>query len=54
MALVTAKVFLVDMGGLAGLCRVPSFLGLGLSLIPLGRVYQRIGARRAEPDPVVP
>lgn len=54
MALVTAKVFLVDMGGLAGLWRVLSFLGLGLSLIALGRVYQRIGARRADPDPVVP
>ena len=54
MALVTAKVFLVDMGGLAGLWRVLSFLGLGLSLIALGRVYQRIGARRVDPDPVVP
>ena len=53
MALVTAKVFLVDMGGLTGLWRVLSFLGLGLSLIGLGRVYQQIGARRAAgPDPV--
>ena len=54
MALVTAKVFLVDMGGLTGLWRVLSFLGLGLALIGLGRLYQRIGAWRAAPVPLVP
>ena len=52
IALVTAKVFLVDMGGLTGLWRVLSFLGLGLSLIGLGRLYQRIAARRVAPDPL--
>ena len=48
VALVTAKVFLVDMGGLTGLWRVLSFAGLGLALIGLGRIYQRIGARRPD------
>jgi uncharacterized membrane protein len=40
--MVTAfKVFLIDMRGLTGLLRVASFLGLGLTLIAIGRVYQR-------------
>jgi uncharacterized membrane protein len=34
------KVFLFDMAGLTGLYRVGSFLGLGLSLITIGFVYQ--------------
>ncbi len=50
MALVTAKVFLVDMGGLTGLWRVLSFLGLGLTLIGLGSLYGRFVARPAGPD----
>jgi len=41
IGLVTAKVFLIDMAGLAGLWRVMSFLGLGLALIALGAVYRR-------------
>lgn len=41
IALVTFKVFLVDMDELVGLWRVLSFLGLGLALIGLGAVYQR-------------
>jgi uncharacterized membrane protein len=41
IALVAAKVFLIDMAGLAGLWRVLSFLGLGLALIGLGAVYRR-------------
>ncbi|KAA5611037.1 DUF2339 domain-containing protein [Rhodovastum atsumiense] len=40
-ALVTGKAFLLDMGDLAGLWRVLSFLGLGLALIALGAVYRR-------------
>ncbi len=36
-----AKVFLLDMAGLEGLYRVASFLGLGLSLVAIGFVYQR-------------
>jgi uncharacterized membrane protein len=35
------KVFLFDMAGLTGLYRVGSFLGLGLSLIGIGFIYQR-------------
>ncbi|HEX4369511.1 MAG TPA: DUF2339 domain-containing protein [Rhodopila sp.] len=41
IGLVCAKVFLIDMSGLAGLWRVLSFLGLGLALIGLGAVYRR-------------
>ena len=41
VALVTAKIFLIDMAGLTGLGRVLSFLGLGLALIALGAVYRR-------------
>jgi uncharacterized membrane protein len=41
MALVVAKVFVVDMSGLDGLWRVLSFLGLGLALIGLGAAYRR-------------
>ena len=35
------KVFAVDMAGLTGLFRVASFLGLGLTLIGIARIYQR-------------
>ena len=41
IGLVCAKVFLIDMAGLAGLWRVLSFLGLGLALIGLGTAYRR-------------
>jgi uncharacterized membrane protein len=41
IGLVCAKVFLIDMAGLAGLWRVLSFLGLGLALIGLGAAYRR-------------
>jgi uncharacterized membrane protein len=41
IALVTFKVFLVDMDALVGLWRVLSFLGLGLALIGLGAIYRR-------------
>jgi uncharacterized membrane protein len=45
VALVAAKVFIVDMSELDGLWRVLSFLGLGLSLIALGTVYRRLADR---------
>ncbi len=35
------KVFISDMAGLEGLYRVASFLGLGLSLVAIGWIYQR-------------
>jgi len=41
IALVCAKVFLIDMADLTGLWRVLSFLGLGLALIGLGVVHRR-------------
>jgi uncharacterized membrane protein len=41
VGVVCAKVFLIDMGGLTGLWRVLSFLGLGLALIGLGVVHRR-------------
>jgi uncharacterized membrane protein len=49
IALVTFKVFLVDMDTLVGLWRVLSFLGLGLALIGLGAIYRRfvVGRERA-------
>ena len=41
VALVSLKVFLVDMGELTGLLRVASFLGLGLVLIGLAALHRR-------------
>jgi uncharacterized membrane protein len=53
IALVAAKVFLMDMSELGGLWRVLSFLGLGLSLIGLGAVFRRfVAGRPATPDPL--
>lgn len=54
--LTVAKVFLSDMADLTGLLRVASFLGLGLSLVGIGFLYQRfvfpIGrAEEAGPEP---
>jgi uncharacterized membrane protein len=41
-----SKVFLIDASDLTGLYRVASFLGLGLSLIGIGWLYQRLLFRR--------
>ncbi|NNE22959.1 MAG: DUF2339 domain-containing protein, partial [Rhizobiales bacterium] len=41
LVLVVLKVFLSDMAGLGGLYRVASFMGLGLSLVGIGYLYQR-------------
>jgi uncharacterized membrane protein len=47
--LAVLKVFLIDASGLTGLYRVASFLGLGLSLIAFGYLYQRfVLVRRVE------
>jgi uncharacterized membrane protein len=40
--LAVAKVFLFDMAGLTGLWRAFSFIGLGIVLIGIGLVYQRV------------
>ncbi|MDX1681920.1 MAG: DUF2339 domain-containing protein, partial [Phycisphaeraceae bacterium] len=50
MLVAIAKVFLLDTRQLQDLYRVLSFLGLGLSLIGLGWVYQRFVFREREPD----
>ena len=42
VALTVAKVFVIDMSGLAGLWRVAAFLGLGLSLAALAWINARI------------
>lgn len=47
--LVVLKVFLVDASGLTGLYRVASFLGLGLTLMGLGYLYQRFVLKRSIP-----
>ena len=58
IGLTVLKAFLVDMGGLGGLWRVLSFLGLGLALIALGWVYRRFvvapGPVLTPPAPVPP
>jgi uncharacterized membrane protein len=43
------KIYLLDMSDLSGLFRVASFLGLGLTLIAIGRIYQRFVFRPMEP-----
>jgi uncharacterized membrane protein len=42
VVLATAKVFLIDLAGLTGAWRAFSFIGLGLTLIGIGAVYQRV------------
>ncbi|HEY4941452.1 MAG TPA: DUF2339 domain-containing protein [Rhizomicrobium sp.] len=49
LVVVALKVFLLDMGDLSGLYRVGSFLGLGLSLVGIGLVYQRFVFPRPAP-----
>lgn len=46
LALVTVKVFVIDMSKLDGLWRVLSFLALGLGLIALGALYRRLAIGR--------
>jgi uncharacterized membrane protein len=45
LVLVILKIFFVDMGGLAGLLRALSFMGLGLSLLGLAFVHQHLVRR---------
>jgi uncharacterized membrane protein len=66
--LTIAKVFLIDMAGLAGIWRALSFIGLGLVLVGIGYLYQRLlfpgvrnqrsgvgaGASAAPPTPDAP
>jgi uncharacterized membrane protein len=50
----TAKVFLVDLAGLSGPFRALSFIGLGLALVGIGWLYQRLLFPRAPHPPVSP
>ncbi len=45
LALVIAKLFLVDMSDLQGLLRVASFLGLGLCLLGISYLHQKLKAQ---------
>jgi uncharacterized membrane protein len=52
IAAVVCKVFLLDMAQLTGALRAASFLGLGVTLIVIGRIYQRLLTMRpATPEP---
>jgi uncharacterized membrane protein len=42
IALTIAKVFVIDMAGLDGIWRALSFIGLGLVLVGIGYLYQRL------------
>src|SRR5262249_20249742 len=42
ISLTTAKVFLIDLAGLTGIWRALSFIGLGLVLVGVGYLYQRL------------
>jgi len=51
--LTVGKVFLVDMAGLTGVWRALSFIGLGLVLVGIGYLYQRLLFRKPPaPQPV--
>jgi uncharacterized membrane protein len=49
IGLTVCKVFLLDLANLEGALRAFSFIGLGLSLLAIGRFYQRV--LLAPPDP---
>ena len=48
LALVIAKLFLVDLSDLVGLWRVASFMGLGLSLLGLAYLHRFVGDRELD------
>ena len=52
IALTIAKAFLVDMSTLTGVYRALSFICLGLVLVAIGWLYQRILFRRQSPPPM--
>ncbi|MGB3866939.1 MAG: DUF2339 domain-containing protein, partial [Xanthobacteraceae bacterium] len=51
IALTIGKAFLIDMSELTGVYRALSFMVLGLVLVAIGWLYQRILFRRASPPP---
>jgi len=50
MAMTIAKVFFYDLSGLEGVLRALSFIGLGLVLIGIGLVYQKLVFAKAAPQ----
>ena len=52
VSLTTAKVFLLDLAGLAGIWRALSFIGLGLVLVGIGLLYQRLLFPQRQPPPL--
>lgn len=52
--LTVAKVFLVDMSGLTGIYRALSFIGLGIVLVGIGWLYQRVLFPRVAAPPAAP
>jgi uncharacterized membrane protein len=52
LILTIAKVFLYDLAGLTGIFRALSFIGLGLVLVGIGYLYQRLLFPRRPPPPV--
>jgi uncharacterized membrane protein len=53
IALTILKAFLIDMSALTGVYRALSFMGLGLVLVTIGWLYQKILFRR-QALPAVP
>ncbi|MFG1417812.1 DUF2339 domain-containing protein [Xanthobacter sp. V0B-10] len=51
MVATVLKVFVSDMADLEGVLRALSFIGLGLVLVAMGWLYQRLLARRRSPEP---
>jgi uncharacterized membrane protein len=52
IGLTVLKAFLFDMANLTGVFRALSFMGLGLVLVAIGYLYQRILFKRpAQPSP---
>ncbi len=51
IALTILKVFLIDMSNLTGAYRAFSFIGLGLVLVAIGWLYQRILFKQARTAP---
>ncbi|WP_420414313.1 DUF2339 domain-containing protein [Roseibium sp.] len=51
IAVVVFKVFLIDMSALEGVLRAMSFIGLGLTLIGIGYLYQRMILRTSALQP---
>ncbi|MGY8662765.1 DUF2339 domain-containing protein [Bradyrhizobium sp. UFLA05-109] len=54
IALTILKAFVIDMSTLTGVWRALSFMGLGIVLVAIGWLYQRILFRRQAPPAVTP